>query len=261
MSLYRPLKKKQKSSSMYRFLYLLVWSALLLSILSCKVQHLASTEVEYIQTTDYTAIDASIDSLIAPYREEMSAEMDEVLGTLPETLIKSRPNSNMGNWFCDVLLTEANSMFFNEVDITMQNYGGLRLPSLAEGPLTKGEVYELMPFDNTLVVIEVKGSLLRELVNAINDKGGWPISKTLSYKQGSKASEIKVHGKDLDDQAIYRLGIPDYVANGGDQAHFLKHIPQEESGVYIRDIIISHLEDLRENKSPIIIDNEPRVLR
>lgn len=243
---------------MFRYLFLILIPLLLLTA-SCKVQHIASTDVEYIQTSDYKDSDSSLDSLIAPYRQEMSAEMDEILGQLMEDLIKSRPNSNMGNWFCDVLLTEANQMFFKEVDITMQNYGGLRLGNLAKGPLTKGEIYELMPFDNTLVVIEMKGDLLRILINAINDKGGWPISKTLSFTKGPQASDIKVHGKSLDDAAIYRIGIPDYVANGGDQADFLKDIPQEESGVFIRDIIISHLEDLRENKAPIVIDSAPRI--
>ena len=245
---------------MYRINYLL-WIWLLCLAVSCKrVQHLSHTDVEYIETGEVTGEDLELLDMIKPYRERMTEEMDVVLGDLPETLYKKRPNSNLGNWFADVLLYEADQMFFKEVDLALQNYGGLRVSSVAAGPLTKGEIYELMPFDNTLVVLEMGGDTLEQLVQAINDKGGWPMSHTLSYTSTNKgAKDIIIKGSPLDKNKSYRVVLPDYVANGGDQADFLKDIPQEDSGVYIRDIIISHLEVLQEEGKPIIIDNAKRV--
>ncbi len=245
---------------MYRLHYLL-WLGLLCIAVSCKrVQHLSTTDVKYIETVEVTGEDPELLDLIKPYREKMTEEMDVILGDLSETLYKNRPNSNLGNWFADVLLYEADQMFFKEVDIALQNYGGLRVSSVAAGPLTKGEIYELMPFDNTLVVLEMAGDTLEQLVQAVNSKGGWPMSYTLSYTSTPQgAQDIMVKGKLLDRGKSYRVVLPDYVANGGDQADFLKDIPQEDSGVYIRDIIISHLEVLQEEGKPIIIDNSKRV--
>jgi len=245
---------------MYRLKYL-GWLWLLYIAASCKtVQHHASTDVKYIETGEVTGEDADMLEMIKPFREKMSQEMDIVIGDLPETLYKNRPNSNLGNWFADVLLYEADQMFFKEVDLALQNYGGLRVKSVAAGPLTKGEIYELMPFDNTLVVLEMRGDTLEILIQAIDDKGGWPMSHTLSYKSTSTgAKDIKIKGEPLDKNKSYRVVLPDYVANGGDQADFLKDIPQEDSGVYIRDIIISHLEVLQEEGKAIIIDNAKRV--
>jgi len=190
----------------------------------------------------------------------MAAEMDVVVGELQEDLIKSRPNSNMGNWFCDILHKEANLMFFNEVDFALQNYGGLRLPNLAKGPLTKGEVFQLMPFDNTLVVLNIDGPTLMKLLDAMAAKNGWPGSWGLTYSiVDDKATEVMIEDRPFSIDSTYRIAVPDYVANGGDQASFLTHLPQEDSGVFIRDIIIAHLEDLKEQGLPITVDSAPRI--
>ncbi len=235
----------------------------LLSTLGCKsVQHLSSVQTQNIRTDQTIPKDASIESIIKPYRTEMAAEMDEVLGHLEEDLVKGRPNSNMGNWFCDILYDEANKMFFEEVDFALQNYGGLRLSSLPKGPLTKGEIFQLMPFDNTLVVLVMEGKVMKRLLDALASKGGWPISKGLSFKiSGDKATDIMIQDKPFDINSSYRVAVPDYVANGGDQASFLKTLPQEESGVFIREILIAHLGDLKEAGLPITIDSRQRITK
>lgn len=153
-------------------------------------------------------------------------------------------------------------MFFEEVDFALQNYGGLRLPSLAKGELTVGEVYELMPFDNQLVVLNLNGVVMKKLVDAIADKNGWPVSRGLSFViEDRKATDILINGQPFDPSKTYRAAVPDYVANGGDQSDYLTDLDQEESGVFIRDIIIEHLEELQEHKLPIVIDHTERITK
>lgn len=234
--------------------------ATLISATACKTYHLADTEVTNLDTPDTYAEDQDIAKFIEPYRKEMEVEMNVVIGSLEEDLVKSKPNSNLGNWFCDILYVEANKMFFNEVDFTLQNYGGLRLPSISKGELTVGKIYELMPFDNMLVAMNVEGKVLKQLLDGIARYGGWPISHTLSFTiVDKKAEEIIINGEPFDISKTYRMAIPDYVANGGDSAEYLKDIAQENSGVFIRDIIVAHLETLQEEKLPITVDNSIRI--
>ena len=247
---------------MYNSQIRLVCLALLL-LSGCKsVQHLSSVQTQTIRTDRTIPDDSSVESLIKPYRIEMKEEMDVVMGQLPEDLVKQKPNSNMGNWFCDILYEEANKMFFEEVDFAVQNYGGLRLTSLAKGPLTKGEIFQLMPFDNTLVVLQIDGQTMKKLLDDFARKGGAPLSKGVSFKiSGQKATDIIIQEQPFDINKSYRIAVPDYVANGGDQSSFLKTLPQEESGVFIREIILAHLGDLKELDQPITIDTTPRITK
>ncbi len=247
-------------SKFYKNLWLLLSLALLISTSACKTYHLTDTEVTNLDTPDSYPEDEQIAQLIEPYRKEMEVEMNVVIGTLEEDLVKAKPNSNLGNWFCDILYDEANKMFFNEVDFTLQNYGGLRVPSISKGQLTVGKIYELMPFDNMLVAMDVEGKVLKQLLDGIARYGGWPISNNLTFTiVANRAEEILIKGEPFDISKTYRMAIPDYVANGGDSAEYLSEIPQENSGVFIRDIIVAHLESLQEEKQPITVDNSIRI--
>ncbi len=241
-----------------RLLWLL---GIILIVSSCKtVTHLADTNVNYLSTNSFYPTDKKLEKMIAPYKNELSAEMDKIIGTLDQNLEKTRPNSNLGNWFTDILLTEANKMFFKEVDIALQNYGGFRIPVVNKGPLKKGTIYELMPFDNHLVVVELDGHTMKELVDHMAESNGWPISRNLEFTiSNRKATDILIKGKALDLNKTYRVALPDYVATGSGAAKFLSRFELEDSGVFIRDVVIAHLEGLQEENKEITIDNSERI--
>ncbi|NNF23050.1 MAG: hypothetical protein HKN67_14015, partial [Saprospiraceae bacterium] len=204
--------------------------------------------------------DAAVLEFIDPFRDEMNEEMMKVIGHMPEDLIKARPNSNMGNWFTDAMLSEAQRTNPHPVDFAIQNYGGLRIPSVAEGPLTKGKIYELMPFDNMLVVLELDNEKIQLLLNKIASSNGWPVSRNLSFRiEDRKAVDIMIHGKGLEKGGSYRVAMPDYIANGGDNCDFLIDVPQDNSGLFIREVIIEHLEELMAKGDKIIIDKSKRI--
>lgn len=234
---------------------------LILAFTSCKsVQHQTNTEVNYFSLDEAEESDESILAIISPYKEEMEKAMDIAIGDLDQKLVKDKPNSNMGNWFADILLEEANNLFSRPVDIAVQNYGGLRLPYVAAGPLTIGKIYELMPFDNTLVVLDMQKDELINFLNGIAIYGGWPISKSLEFEIGEQGAEnIKVAKATLQDDKIYRVAMPDYVANGGDGNDLLPSIPHEDSGLFIRDVVIDNLKKKLQKGEAIIVDSAKRI--
>ena len=90
---------------MFRNLLYLFVLACLVSACNTTQQHIADADIIYNRAEQsIEGSDEEIADMIGPYKEEMDAQMNEVLGYLNEDLKKSRPNSNMGNWFCDALL-------------------------------------------------------------------------------------------------------------------------------------------------------------
>ena len=248
---------------MFRILIFCLWVLLLCACKSVPIQQVADVDVTYLNTESSIAVDetSKIESIIKPYRDELSEEMNHVIGVMPVELKKEKPNSNMGNWFSDILQDIAAENYNKPIAFAIQNYGGLRVPSVAKGPLTRGKIFELMPFDNKLVILELTGAQVNKLVNLIARSRGWPISRGLSLTitNDFSATDVKIDGQLIDETKSYPIALPDYVANGGGGGEFLKDIPQHDTGYYIREGVIEYLERLQGEGKSITVDNTQRI--
>lgn len=213
---------------------------------ACKVNHLVDTESKFYRMNDRSimTVDSSISDLIQPYKAQLDQEMNREIGTVGQTLTKEQPESTLGNWFADLLQTQTEQKLGKKVDFAVVNYGGVRIGSIPAGPITKGKVFELMPFDNMVVVVDIDGSTLMDFFNLMAENGGWPISKTVKYEiLNKKAKNVRINQEGIDPNKTYRVSMSDYVANGGSNCKFLIGKPQEELGIILRDVIIQHIEE------------------
>ncbi len=244
--------------SRYILLYVI---AFVLGACSSTQQHIADANVEYVEANAQIEIKTNdVGDLIAPYKDKMDSEMNMVLGMLPEPLKKDRPNSSMGNWFCDAMHYTANKHYDEKVHFTIQNYGGLRIPSVAKGPITKGKVIELMPFDNKLVVLKLSADELVQLARHIVEDRGWPMSEGIIIKtSGGTFEKVYIDGEELNLSGFYNVGMPDYVANGGGGCRFLKSKKQFDTGLYVRDAVIEYLMDMKSQNIDLTVNNTKRI--
>jgi 2',3'-cyclic-nucleotide 2'-phosphodiesterase (5'-nucleotidase family) len=132
--------------------YPFIISLLFLSITgsySCHTSYQAQ-ELEYsnYRLTESVKADSSSLALLKPYREEVSRTMNDVIGRLEVSMDKAQPESRLGNFMADAYLAMATEKFKTRVDGAMMNFGGIRLTQLPAGDITRGKVFELMPFDN-----------------------------------------------------------------------------------------------------------------
>jgi len=243
-----------------RLLYISIAILLLSGCSKKQYVHVADIDTDYIRVNKYSAKeDKSIKDLISPYKEQLDSEMNVVLGVIADDMVKAKPNSNLGNWFADLLQTIANIEFDGYVDFAVQNYGGLRVPVVAKGDLIVGDIYEVMPFDNKLVVLNLSGEKTMMLLNRIADYGGWPISSNLKMSiEDDKATHVMIKGEPFDINKTYRVALPDYTANGGDRCTFLKEEAQEENGKMIRDLIIEYFQN-NPPTEPIVAPTGKRI--
>ena len=231
------MKLSQNTSS------LVLLMGLLLSFTNCKQtwQRASMNVVQYTMSDDLPA-DSNINNLIIPYRTALSEAMNVVIGHSEVALIKDRPEGTLNNFVADLLYERA-THYFGPIDLAVASYGGLRIPSISEGPITVGKIYELMPFDNEMVILKMNGELLQQLLDRIAEKKGWPISKELRFRmQDNKATEVLVNGVALHKDQIYTICLPDYIANGGDDCDFLKAAERTDLHVLVRDAILEYVK-------------------
>jgi len=128
------------------------------------------------------------------------------------------------------------------------------LPALPEGNITKSMIYELLPFDNYMVVLNMSPEMLQQFFDHIVLKGsGWPLSKQAQFKLDTaknRALNIKINGEDSTLKESYSVVMPDYIANGGDDCYMLKNIPQQNLNILIRDAMLNYLKVNKDTIAP-----------
>ncbi len=233
----------------------------IITLLGCtKVMHVSNTEIQTYQlSNEEITADKAVDELIKPYRTKLDKVMNEVIGYTETDLFKSQPEGTLNNWMADAVQYQSTKHFKQKVDGTILNYGGIRIPSIAKGEITRSKIFELMPFDNEILLLELDKSTLTELLNTIAVNGGWPISKEIKMTiDNGKATNVEINGEPLTNK-IYQVVIPDYVANGGDNCFFLADRKRVRLGVLVRDALLAHVEEMTEKGEKINVVKDGRL--
>lgn len=175
-------------------------------------------------------------ALVAGYANKLGADFAQVVGQTSVPL-DARENtargseSNLGDFIADSIRAATHA------DVAVMNGGGIRTDMLyPAGPLTKKDVYSILPFGNTVVVVKVPGSALRAaLENSVsqveNGAGRFLQISGATYSFDPKAPSGKrivsatVGGKPLDDSATYTVAINDYMYAGGDGYSMFMGVP------------------------------------
>jgi 2',3'-cyclic-nucleotide 2'-phosphodiesterase (5'-nucleotidase family) len=208
---------------------------------------MAVTQVSYAErrmSDSLTASDPHIEAVIRPYRDSMAAEMKQVLVISDTVLTKQQPESDLGNLLAEILLDKSQKYAHRKVDVAVINFGGIRITQLPKGNITNENAFELMPFDNKIVLLELEGMILQKLFDKMASMGGTPIAGARYSIDNAKATNISIQSKPLDVTAKYTIAISDYLANGGDNLDMLKPVPQTSTGVLLRDAFIEGFKDI-----------------
>ena len=220
----------------------------LLALAAC-VHHpqLSSVQTETIELNPSSDkdVDTSVVRIISPYKTVLDKEMNQVLISSDHAINKGEPEGELGDLVADIILDAANKKYYSSDNIKVQfcvlNNGGLRV-SLPKGEITKGKVFELMPFENEMVVVTLPGDKTKQLFDFIAAKNGMPVAGIKMGIKNNTATHVLVNGSDFDVTKTYRIVTSDYLANGGDKMDFFKSaVKNEPLGYKLRDAIIDDL--------------------
>ena len=243
-----------------------VFYLLLFGFLSCK-----PTKGELAINASYDTIqheteDTKLNKLIAPYKATVDSEMNKAIGyseiAMPKT--KDQPETVLGNFVADLVFEFAKTID-SQTDLCVLNNGGLR-SSLPQGNITIRNVFELMPFDNEIVIVTLDGKNVKELFTYIAERKGVPVSGIVMKLEKMNGSVVLDHVKiglnDFSETKTYKIATSDYLSGGGDSMNFLSNGSIQTTSKKIRDAIIDYIRlKTAENKklSPTL-DNRIRYV-
>ena len=178
------------------------------------------------KTYDATPVKAA-EEFIAPFNTEVDKQMSPVVGRVANYLYAKKPESPLSNVLTDVLVWTS-AKYGEKPDFAVYNVGGMRA-ALAVGDVTIGDVLDVAPFENKICFVTLTGAKVRELFEQIAKQGGQGVSREvrLVITADGKLKSATVGGKEIDDNAQYRIVTLDYVAQGND------HMTAFQSGTNI----------------------------
>jgi len=180
---------------------------------------------------------------LQPLKQQVDAKMNEVIGVAAETMTGYAPESLLSNFSADVYLQAATDAIGEKVDISIVNLGGLRT-EVPAGNITVRKVFELMPFENELVILWVKGDKVMELLQYFASMGGEGVSGLRMEIENGKAVNISIAGQPLSKDKSYSIATNDYLAGGNDKmvqlAQFEKRV---NSGLKVRNILLDFIKN------------------
>jgi 2',3'-cyclic-nucleotide 2'-phosphodiesterase (5'-nucleotidase family) len=208
--------------------FVLILTIVLIESCAEKKWHLSKVEGKQIPVTEVLSKTTAIDAYITPYRKHIDLDLNTILAYAPENIDKKGIwQSKIGNLQSTITLASANKIFNlrenKNVDLCLLNNGGIR-SIVNKGTVTTRTAFELMPFENNLVVASLKGEQILELINYfIKEKKPHPLAGlTFTIDKNDVAKNILVQNKPLDLQKIYYVATNDYLYNGGDSMNFFK---------------------------------------
>lgn len=185
-----------------------------------------------------TAPDDSLQAFIAPYKKELAANMDRVIGYATGDLFRDRPEGALGNFAIDETenYLRENNWLKDQHYISIMNHGSLRSP-ISKGNVTVGDIYKLMPFDNTIVLAKLPPREIASIIEYLKKSGGEPIGGFQINGQ-----EFTFDNGSLLGDTLYVI-TTDYLANGGDNMSFFKRSYEiTDTGIFLREALIKRVE-------------------
>ncbi|HXC17350.1 MAG TPA: 5'-nucleotidase C-terminal domain-containing protein [Holophagaceae bacterium] len=204
------------------------------------------------------APDPTVEKALAPYRAQLEAKYGRLLCQAPKGVFRGRKGeaNALGYWMADLMREASAKAMGLKVDAAITNNGGLRA-NFRPGPVTVGDVYEVMPFENGLVVVEMTGAeLIRAVKQGIERRTGEPVSNLKATVSGTPEKPVCdvtfADGSAIDPAATYRVATSDYLAKSGDTMRSLAGRKTIPTGLRLRDTVLQACEALGKAGEPLL---------
>ncbi len=194
--------------------------------------------------------DEDIKNFILPYAQKIDQEMNEVISYTEKSMFKtdSKLNTPIGNMMADAVFERispiAQKKFSVELDGVLLNYGGIR-SGISEGNITVKTAYDIMPFENEVVIVELTYEKMEALFDYLaKAQVAHPISGIeLEIDSLAEIINKKINSKDLEKGKTYHIATSDYLLKGGDQMNFfLDHKKVYTTDYKLRNLFIDYFK-------------------
>lgn len=198
---------------------------------------------ELVPVTTALQPDPAVQATVDQYASQLAAQMGVVVGKSNYEFDNGRKNEGdtpLGNLISDCLREQTRA------DVGIMNSGGIR-SGLPKGDIKRGDVFSMLPFENRVVTVKLKGTQLQQILDfaasRLGKNGTLQVSGVTFVGQNEKATEVKVGGAPLDPAKTYTVATIDYIASGNDGAEVFKQATDvKPTGQLIRDAFFDFLK-------------------
>lgn len=242
------IREMGKLKSIYSLGLFLAFSLLF----ACSPQLHKNVQASYIPADSNVEIHPEMEDYVSPYRENLDAEMNKIIGETTTEINKSGSGETaLGNLITDLQKEHAEKTFGYTIDISAMNNGGIR-NILPEGKITLGNIYELSPFENYLYVLELDADRVKKLAEYAINRKSLGLSGLFVESEGGVLVRYLINGEKIDESKTYLLAVNDYMASGGDNLDFLIDAPiREQTDIVLRDLLIERIRAISEKGEKI----------
>jgi 2',3'-cyclic-nucleotide 2'-phosphodiesterase/3'-nucleotidase len=212
---------------------------------------------------DEVTPDSAMAARAERWNDAVAAVAAAPVGRNARTLRRDRRGeSEVGNLVADAMRSAAGA------DVALQNSGGLRA-DLAEGAVTRGHVYEVMPFDNVLVTLDLTGAELRRALEEglaggrVTQVSGIRYSFDSGRPRFDRVVELAdASGAPLDSARTYRVAVNDFMASGGDDYRALEGgRNRSNTGVLVREALERYIAERCAGGATLEVRRDGRIRR
>ncbi len=197
--------------------------------------------------------DPAVDQMLAAYIPKVRA-LDTILGKLKGELRKGGMGAgSLGNFVADGMRAQASARLGKRIDLAIMNGGGLRRNTISEGELRARDVFELLPFENALVTLDLSGEQILKLLGVVvSGREAQSVARLTYMIKADKSSQLETamlrdeQGRDqeIDPKATYTIVTIDYLVNvGGERYSVLREGRNTKPvGLTLRDAIMDYVK-------------------
>jgi len=197
--------------------------------------------------------DSAVDQMLAAYAPKVRA-LDNVIGKLKGELRKGgMGGGSLGNFVADGMRAQASARLGKRIDLAIMNGGGLRRNPISEGELRARDIFELLPFENALVTLDLSGEQILKLLGVVVSSREAQSGARLTYiTKADKSSQLETamlrdeqgREKQIDPKATYTIVTIDYLVNvGGERYSVLREGKNTKPvGITLRDAVMEYVK-------------------
>ena len=245
---------------MKRTIYWCILFSVTVSLFSCKTHlYREVNKSQYYQIDSSIVADTGILNYYEPYKVQLEAEMNRVIGFSDQYLTHSRASQTlMGNFFTDALLWKGKQLDSGVV-ASFATKGGIRA-ELRSGDITIGDVFQVMPFENAVSILTLSGKDVIRWAEHMAETGGQPASGIKLVIKDDKVADFLIDGEPVKIDSTYKIVTYDYLANGGDYVTcFDQVVARQDYSQRIRETLIEYISTLTEQGRHIQAQLDGRV--
>lgn len=207
----------------------------------------------------------------------LAAQPSGILAGAATRVVSQAGESVLGRLVADSMLHATRAAASGGAQLAFMNSGGVRaelVPATGTGAVTYGQLYNVLPFGNHLVVMGFTGAQLQRLLeqqfasgtNTVTQPRILQVSDGFSYEfdlrapQGRRVRNMRLHGKAVEPDTHYRVAVQSYLSTGGDNFSVFTEGANVTGGMLDLDALVDYVRE-QSAAGPLTLPTEARIVR